>query len=141
MTHITLQRLTLNKFKGIDHLEMEFGGRGASIYGDNASGKTTVYDAYLWLLTGRDSLGRSDFEIKPLDSLGRIIDHAARSTVEAVLSVDGREITLRREYYEVWSRKRGRTEATYDGNSTDFYINGVPKAKGAYENAVEERCV
>ncbi len=138
MTHITLQRLTLDKFKGIDHLEMEFGGRGMSIYGDNASGKTTVYDAYLWLLTGRDSLGRSDFEIKPLDSLGRIIDHAARSTVEAVLSVDGREVTLRREYYEVWSRKRGRTDATYDGNSTDYYINGVPKSKRAYEEAVEE---
>ena len=46
MIHITLQRLTLDKFKGIEHLEMEFGGRGVSIYGDNASGKTTVYDAH-----------------------------------------------------------------------------------------------
>ena len=138
MTVITLQRLTLEHFKGIQALTLDFGGSSASIFGDNAAGKTTIYDGYLWLLTGKDSLGRWDFDIKPLDKLGNVADHSARSAVEAVLQVDGRTVTLRREFYELWSKKRGRSEATYDGNSTDYYINGVPKAKRAYEEAVAE---
>ena len=138
MGTITLQRLTLEHFKGIQALTLDFGGCSASIFGDNAAGKTTIYDGYLWLLTGKDSLGRSDFDIKPLDQLGNVADHSARSAVEAVLQVDGRTVTLRREFYELWSKKRGRSEATYDGNSTDYYINGVPKTKRAYEEAVAE---
>ena len=138
MTQIALQQLTLERFKGIQALTLDFGGSSASIFGDNAAGKTTIYDGYLWLLTGKDSLGRSDFDIKPLDKLGNVADHSARSAVEAVLQVDGRTVTLRREFYELWSKKRGRSEATYDGNSTDYYINGVPKAKRAYEEAVAE---
>lgn len=138
---ITLQRLTLENFKGIHSLVLDFGGRSAAIYGDNAAGKTTVFDAWTWLLTGKDSLGRvaadnGGFDIKPLDRDGNVLDRSARSVVEGVLSVDGREITLRREYYEKWTEKRGRYEASYDGNSTDYYIDEVPKSKRQYDETV-----
>lgn len=136
MKIITLRRLTLEHFKGFGAQTIHFDRAGASIFGDNASGKTTIYDAYLWLLTGKDSLGRADFEIKPLDSSGQVIDHAAHSAVEALLDVDGDIITLRREYYERWTKRRGNPDAVFDGHSTDFYIDEIPKTKRDYEDAV-----
>jgi DNA repair exonuclease SbcCD ATPase subunit len=136
--NIRLNKLTLEHFKGADKLELTFDGRNASIYGNNAAGKTTIHDAWLWLLTGKDSTGSADFSIKPVDSSGAIIDHAAHSAVEAVINASGQEITLRREYFEKWSKKRGSAEATYDGNTTEYYINGVPKSKTDYESALEK---
>lgn len=138
MHEIKLIQLTLEYFKGIRAKTVRFAGENASIYGDNATGKTTIYDAWLWLLTGKDSLGRADFDIKPLDRLGNVADHAARSCAEALLEADGQTVTLRREFYELWTKKRGSTEATFDGNSTDFFVDGVPKQKRGYEEAVAE---
>lgn len=135
---ITLQRLTLENFKGIHSLVLDFGGRSAAIYGDNATGKTSIFDAWTWLLTGKDSHGQATFDIKPLDRDGNVLDRSARSVVEGVLCVDDQEITLRREYYEKWTEKRGSYEASYDGNSTDFYINDVPKGKRQYDAQVAE---
>lgn len=133
---LTLQRLRLEHFKGIEALDLELRGRSCTLYGDNGTGKSTIYDAYIWLLTGKDSLGRVDFEIKPLGADGQVRDHAARSIVEATLDADGTEITLRREFYEKWSKKRGSAEATYDGNTTDYFVDDVPMSKGGYEERV-----
>lgn len=138
MKTIQLLYLHLERFKGIADLTLDFNGKSCTIEGDNAAGKTTVYDAYLWLLTGKDSLGRSDFEIMPLDKQGHVVDHAAVTAVEAVLSVDGEEVTLRREYYERWTKPRGRAETVFDGHTTDYYRNGVPKSKKEYEAALGE---
>lgn len=136
--NIRMNKITLEHFKGADKLELIFDGRNASIYGDNAAGKTTIHDAWLWLLTGKDSSGSADFSIKPVDEHGEVVDHAAHSAVEAVIAANGQEITLRREYFEKWSKKRGSAEATYDGNTTEYYINGVPKSKTDYEGALEK---
>ena len=141
MKYIKLLRLTLTDFKGISSLALDFSGKSAAIYGNNAVGKTTIYDAWLWLLTGKDSLGRvaadnGGFDIKPLDASGTVLDRSARSVVEAVISTGDRNVTLRREYYEKWTTKRGSAEASYDGNSTDYYIDDVPKNKRQYDEEV-----
>lgn len=136
--NIKLVQLTINSFKGCQHLLLDFQGRGATIYGDNGTGKTTIYDAFSWLLFGRDSRGRGDFEIKPLDSAGQVADHAAVTAVEAVLSVDGVPLQLRRTYFERWSTKRGSAEATYDGNTSEYYVDDVPTKKNEYERRVSE---
>ena len=62
---IKLKKLAIKNFKGIDKLEFAFDGN-ARVKGQNASGKTTLYDAYLWLLYGKDSLDQKDFDIKPI---------------------------------------------------------------------------
>ena len=72
MRTITIQRLTLANFKGCHSLTLDFQGRDCSIYGDNATGKTTVYDAFCWLLFGKDSSGAAKFDIKPLDETGAV---------------------------------------------------------------------
>lgn len=135
---IKLQQLTMRNFKGIPDLSLDFDGKDTSIYGSNGTGKSTIYDAWLWLMTGKDSAGNADPAIKPVNKYGDIIDHAAHSSVSAEILADGQKVTLCRDYFERWSKKRGNPDATYDGNTTEFYINGVPKSKGDYEKALEK---
>lgn len=138
MRDIKLLSLHLRNFKGCAALDLEFGGRSASIYGDNAAGKTTIFDGLTWLLFGKDSRGRGDFEIKPLDSTGQIKDHAAVTEVEATFRVDGRNIALRKTFFERWSTKRGSADATYDGNTSEYYVDEVPVKKYEYERRAGE---
>lgn len=139
MQNIKIKRLNLENFKCHRNLALDFEGGNVSIYGDNATGKTSIYDALTWLLFGKDSHGNGEknIEIKPLDENGEVRDHNAITAVEAVLLVNGEETTLRRTYQEVWTTKRGRGEATYDGNTSEYYIDGVPVKKYAFAEKVD----
>ena len=64
MTEIKIKRLSLENFKCHDQLTLTFNGGNASIYGDNASGKTSIYDALTWLLFGKDSAGNGENLLK-----------------------------------------------------------------------------
>ena len=140
MTEIKIKRMYLENFKCHRSLTLNFDGGNASIYGDNASGKTSIYDALTWLLFGKDSAGNGEknIEIKPLDANGEVKDHLAVTAVEAVLLVNGEEMTLRRTYKEVWTTKRGSSEATYDGNTSEYYVDGVPCKKNGFQDKVNE---
>lgn len=138
MKEIRLSKISIDNFKGCEHLVLDLAGLCTSIYGDNAAGKTTIYDALTWVLFGKDSRGQSSFEIKPLDETGAVRDHAAITCVEAVFLVDGEELALKRTYYEKWSTKRGSADASFDGNTSDFYVDGVPCKKYEFETAVSD---
>ncbi|MCC8076263.1 MAG: hypothetical protein LIO95_10070 [Clostridiales bacterium] len=138
MKTITIDTLELRNFKGCPSLRLELGGRNCSIYGENAAGKTTIYDALTWLLFGKDSKGQTKFHIKPLDGAGEVLDHGAETSVEAVLLVDGTPLTLRRTYFELWTQKRGRAEKSFDGNSSEFFVDGVPLKKNEYDRRIGE---
>lgn len=140
MTDIRIKRLALENFKCHRNLVLDLNGGDASIYGDNATGKTSVYDALTWLLFGKDSHGNGEknIEIKPLGKDGEVRDHNAVTAVEAVLAVDGEEISLRRTLQEVWSTRRGSSEAVYGGNVSEYYIDGVPVKKNAFTARVDE---
>ena len=142
MKDITIIRLRLENFKGHDALELDFGGEDRSIYGDNATGKTSVYDALTWLLFGKDSLGNGEksIDIKPLGEDGQVRDHEAITAVEAVLRCDGEEVALKRTLREVWTTRRGSSEMSYDGNVSDYFIDGVPAKKNAFDARVKELC-
>lgn len=100
---IKINRLTLENFKCHRLLNLQLDGRSVSIYGDNATGKTSIYDALTWLLFGKDSLGSGEknIDIKPLDTGGEVKDHQAITSVEAEFQADGETVTLRRTYREV----------------------------------------
>ena len=140
MTTIRIKKLSLENFKCHKNLTLDFMGGNASVYGDNATGKTSIYDALTWLLFGKDSQGNGEknIEIKPLNLLGEVKDHDAITSVEAVLLVNEEEITLKRTYQEVWTTKRGSSEATYDGNTSEYYIDGVPCKKFAFADKVND---
>ena len=140
MTDIQIKQLRLENFKCHRHLVLDFNGGNASIYGDNASGKTSIYDALTWLLFGKDSQGNGEknIEIKPLNASGEVADHEALTEVEAVLLVNGEELSLRRTLREVWSSKRGSSQLTFDGNTSEYYVGGVPCKKNAFTAQVNE---
>lgn len=139
MREIKIVRLELENFKCHRHLRLDFGGRDVTIYGDNATGKTSIYDALTWLLFGKDSAGNGEknIEIKPLDSTGTVVDHAAITSVEAELVAGGETVTLKRTYREVWDTKRGCSEATYEGNTSDYFVDGVPCKKYAFDERIK----
>lgn len=140
MKDIKIKRLSLENFKCHKSLVLDFMGGDASIYGDNATGKTSIYDALTWLLFGKDSQGNGEknIEVKPLNSAGEVKDHLAETVVEAVLLLNDEQVTLKRTYKEVWTTKRGNSEATYDGNTSDYYVDGVPVKKFAFADKVNE---
>ena len=140
MTRIQIDRLRLENFKCHRNLELDFGGQNMAIYGDNAAGKTSVYDALTWLLFGKDSAGNGEknIEVKPLDTAGAVADHNAITSVEAMLQVAGESVTLKRTYREVWSTKRGGSVETFDGHTSEYYIDGVPCKKNAFDSRIRD---
>ena len=132
---IRINQMILQNFKGVRSLEINASGESLSIYGDNATGKTTVFDAFTWLLFGKDSLGRSDFGIKTQDEYGNPI-HNLEHSVECELAIDNSILTLKKVYVEKWTKKRGSAEAEFSGHETKYYINEVPSSKGEYTNKI-----
>lgn len=131
-----LLKLKLQNFKGIRNSEFDFGGINATIYGDNATGKTTVFDSVCWLLFGKDSLDRADFEIKTLEN-GEPI-HKVNHEVEAeFLNDDGNSFTLRRVYREKYSSPRGG-DTKLTGHTTDYFINEVPVKEKEYKQYIND---
>ena len=133
--NIKINKLLLQNFKGIKSLEINADGANLKIYGDNATGKTTVFDAFTWLLFGKDSLGRSDFGIKTQDENGNAI-HNLEHTVECELAIDNSILTLKKVYVEKWTKKRGSAEAEFSGHETKYFANEVPTTKKEYEQKI-----
>lgn len=140
MKDIKIKQLRLENFKSHKSLCLDFGGNGASILGDNATGKTSIYDALTWLLFGKDSQGNGEknLEIKPIGSDGNVLDHNALTSVEVVLEVNGEKLTLLRTYREKWETRRGSSEAVFAGNTSEYAIDGVPVKKNGFQDKVNE---
>ena len=132
---IKIKTLKLENFKGIKDLTIDFKDT-TNIYGDNAVGKTTIFDAYSWLLWDKDSLNRKDFAIKPYDKDGEEV-HNLESIVEGDFVFGDTDLTLKKIYKEVWTKKRGSTQAEFTGHTTDYYINSVPCKKKEYNERIE----
>lgn len=128
-----LTKLELLNFKGLKAFTINFNG-DVIIRGDNATGKTTVFDSVCWLLFGKDSLDRADFEIKTLDG-GEPI-HKVNHEVTGIFTLDeGGTVELKRVYREKYSSPRGG-EVTLTGHTTDYFVDGVPKKEKEYKEIV-----
>ena len=138
MKDIRIDYLELTNFKCHAHLRVVLGGRDAYVFGDNGVGKTSIYDGLTWLLFGKDSRGNSEkvIDLKPLDPDGAVKDHLAVTAVEAALLVDGERTVLRRTLRELWGKRRGQREAVFEGNTSEYFIDGVPMKKSAFDSRV-----
>lgn len=139
MKEIVILRLTLLNFKGIRSLTVDFDEHETNIYGANAAGKTTVFDAFRWVLFGKDCNDRKDFNIKTIGADGKPIERLPHE-VTADLVVDGEEISLKKCYVEKWTKKRGSAVETFSGHSVECYYNDVPCTVKEYEQKVSEIC-
>lgn len=133
---IELKKITLLNFKGARSTEIEF-GQITNVSGDNATGKTTIMDAFLWLLFGKDSTDRKDFEIKTLDKDNKPF-HRMDHSVTAILLLDGQETIINRTFKEKWVKKKGESEAVFSGHETNFLWNDVPCSEKEFQSKVNE---
>lgn len=134
---VKLVSMTLKNFKGMKDLTVEF-GKITDICGANATGKSTVNDAFTWVLFGKDAQGNSDtkFGIKTVGPDGKPYEKLEHE-VTAVLDVNGERIELRRALVEDWVKPRGSAEVTLKGNHTEYFCNGVEIKAGAYKEKVD----
>jgi DNA repair protein SbcC/Rad50 len=127
---ITLLSLSLSNFKGIRSLSIDF-SENTSIEGKNGCGKSTIFDAFSWLLFGKDSTDRKDFEIKPIQPDGNYL-RKADYEVSGNLRIDNHNVHIRRVYSEKWTKKRGNEEPEFSGHETSFFINDVPYSQSEF---------
>lgn len=137
MKTIKIKQISLINFKAIRHLVINFTGDETFIYADNGVGKTTIFDGFNWLLFGKDSQGRTDFEIKTLDAGGKVIEKIEHE-VSATLEVDGTEIKLKRVLKENWVKKRGSSVSEFTGNGTEYYWNDVPMQQKEFNSNISQ---
>ncbi|MBU4317119.1 MAG: AAA family ATPase [Proteobacteria bacterium] len=131
-----LKALHIKNFKGIPSFQMNLNGGATSLFGDNGTGKTTIMDSFTWLLFGKDSLNRSDFEIKPIGG-----NSGLETIVEAVLETPGNlTLSLKKVYQEKWTKKRGSAQSEFTGHSIDHFVEGVPSKKKEFDDAVKAIC-
>lgn len=132
-----LLKLNLRNFKGIKQFTLYTQGRNVDILADNAVGKTTLYDAFLWLLFDKDSQNKKDFDIKTLTPQGEAL-HGLEHAVEGTLEIGGKVLVLTKVYAEQWTKKRGSAEKAFTGHTTEYFIDSVPAKKNEYEKRISE---
>ena len=128
---LKIRSLHMENFKGIKSLDVNFSNK-TSIKGQNATGKTTIFDAFTWLLFNKNSAGEEKFNVRPLDKDGHRIDNVEIKVV-AVLDVDGKEMELSKIQKQNWVKKRGTDTVTLQGNVNSFEIDGYPKSEADFK--------
>lgn len=134
MANITLKAIKITNFKGVKKFATTF-NQVTNIYGANAAGKTTVFDAFLWLFFGKNSESVSVFEVKRLDSDNKFIKDLV-AEVSAVILVDGVEIEVRKELRQKWPKRRGDIEPVYQGDENVYFWNDVPCKESEFKTKV-----
>lgn len=131
---IEITELELINFKGTQKLKIPF-NQVTNIYGTNESGKSTIFDAFLWVLFGKDSHGKADFSIKNTK-----FPELNRSNHEVILKalIDGEETVFKKIYKEKWVTKKGNEFPEFSGNETECLINGLPLGVTEYNKRISE---
>ena len=139
MKSIIIKQMHLVNFKGVRDLTIDFNRTVTNIYGRNGAGKTTLFDAFTWLLFGKDSQDRKAFDLKTLDEDGNIIAQLPHE-VSAVIEINGQEIRLARRFTEKWVKRAGKVDKEFDGNKEERFFNDVPCSKKEYEEHIADVC-
>lgn len=134
MKKVILKSLTLTNWRGERSRTTQFDPVSTTISGGNGLGKSRHFDAFMWLLFGKDKEDRKDFNIKTVVDGQPLMK--TECEVIGVLDVDGEEITLRRAFVEDWVKPRGQVEQVFKGNKTECYWNDTPVSVTEYQKRV-----
>lgn len=139
MKKIIIKKLHLLNFKGMRDFTIEFNDTITTVSGGNGLGKTTIFDAFTWLLFGKDSQDRKAFDIKTYDASGKTIERIPHE-VSGLLVVNGEEISLCRRFNEKWTKKRGTSEEVFTGNEEERLYNDVPMSLKDWSEKINAIC-
>lgn len=128
---IAIDYIRLENFKGVESFLLKLGGESATVTGENASGKTTLADAWFWLMTGSNLDQKSNFNVISLDETGNPVDKLDAS-VEAGIWLGSRNLKFKKVYKQKWFKKAGSIEPVFGGYTTEHFIDDEPLSMGAY---------
>lgn len=131
----SIKQIVLQNFKCCKNATYTFDGKNVTVCGANGSGKTTIFDAFTWILFGKDSLDNAKFEIRPLDVDGKQIDNV-EICVAATLDIDGKEVELKKTQKQNWVKKRGSEHPVLQGNVNEYEIDGYPHSEKDYKEYI-----
>ena len=135
MKQVTIKKIMLENWRAQNRV-VEF-GKTNEIRGRNKEGKSSIMNAFLWLVTGYDEMDRSNYQIFD-NTVEQTYDNAKPASVEAVLDIDGYEYTFKKTAKQGWSRPRGKSE--YERKGTDdytFYTDGIEVSATQYKSQIE----
>lgn len=132
-TTMRLKELHLENFQGIENLTIEPNGNSIDVYGTNGTGKTTVGNSISWLLFDKSLDGVKNYTPKTKDELGNEKHNLHHSVEGTFILDDGSLLTLKKDFYEVYKKKRGSASEEFSGHTVDYYVDGVPFRQKDYQ--------
>lgn len=131
-----IKHLHLENFCGLKEFDADFSDR-TLICGANETGKSTVRNCILWVLTGKLADGSAADGIRPHDKNGadeNFVDIVGELTINA----NDRDITFKRVSHQKWVSHRGSSEKSYEGDETLYEINQIPKKAKDYQAFIDD---
>ena len=136
MKKVILKKISVQNFRS-KSFEFEFGERN-EIRGKNRSGKSSVKNAFFWLLTGADDLDRTNYNLFDT-TVVHTKENSVPTNVTAVLLIDDVEYEVSRTAKMGWTRKRGNDE--YERKTSDDYsfaIDGIERSATEFKRWIED---
>lgn len=139
MKKVILKQISFLNFKGFREFKITFNDDVTSVFGKNGTGKTTIFDGFTWLLFGKDSQDRKQFNLKTLDENGNYIPKLPHE-VSATIEDNGETIELCRRLKEKWVKRRGQVEEEFLGNEEERLYNNVPLSVKEWNEKISNIC-
>lgn len=136
MKRIVLKRLTLTDFRGQSGT-FNFENLN-DVKGRNGSGKSTIKNAFFWLLMGVDEYNRANYQLFD-NRVVQTHENSKLAIVEGVFDIDGLEYTFKRTASMGWIRPNG--EETYERKGSDnykFYIDDIERSATEFKRTIDE---
>ena len=138
MKKIKIKSLRMSDWKA-QNREVFFNDGVTTISGKNGTGKSSVYKAFCWLLTGyTDPINVKNHEL--FDSSLELTQDTPAAVVSAVFDIDGTEVKIERSAKAAFRRERGTD--TYVKATSDTYtfrIDDVEVSATDFNSFISER--
>lgn len=136
--NIILKAIHMENFKIFQNKKIVF-SLLTKIFAQNYRGKSSIVDAFFWVLFGKSSTGNTEGKnFHPRRQVDGVDIDRAPVIVELTLMVDDREIVIRKVQEQKWVRKRGNDFETYEGDSNSYFWNEVEVKETEHKKRVAE---
>lgn len=117
MKKVVLKNITLSDWKS-RNISVDFNNGKTIIKGRNGIGKSSIINAWCWLLTGyTDAIHPKNYEL--FDNRVELSQYTPKAQVTAIIEIDGVSYKLSRSAKALFTRKRGSVD--WEKASSDKY--------------------
>jgi hypothetical protein len=134
MKKIILKKLTLENWRA-QNVSLNFSDGVNEVRAKNGIGKSTLFNAWVWLICGTDTQDRANYDL--YNTKETLSKDTPSAIVEAELVVDGVPLTLKRCAKSQWTRPRGKEEwVKASSDKYTFFVDNVEYQAKAYQDVV-----